>query len=97
MLRQKHSVTEQLRVRPKLPLPATDLALPANPRMPPLLKTYVSLGAKSCGDACWDPDFGVADILMLLQVEDVCPRYARHFFQRPAPAAKPGDAVTHRA
>jgi putative hemolysin len=55
--------------------------------MPPLLKAYVSLGAKACGSPCWDPDFGVADVLMLLQVGELCPRYARHFM-RPADATR---------
>jgi putative hemolysin len=42
----------------------------------------VRLGAKVCGEACRDPDFQVADVLMLLRMEDLNPSYARHFLER---------------
>jgi putative hemolysin len=61
-------------------------------KMPPLLKAYISLGAKACGEAYWDRDFNCADVFMLLNVSDLNPRYARHFLDRsvstPAPAAR---------
>ncbi len=50
--------------------------------MPPLLKAYVRLGARACGEPCWDPDFNVADVLMLLDVDDLNPSYSRHFMGR---------------
>ena len=37
------------------------------------------LGARVCGEPCLDPDFGVADLLMLLDVNDLSPSYERHF------------------
>lgn len=48
-------------------------------QLPPLLKAYLRLGAQVCGAPCWDPEFGVADVFILLKREDLCPRYARHF------------------
>jgi putative hemolysin len=48
-------------------------------KMPPLLKAYLSLGAKACGEAYWDRDFNCADVFMLLDVGHLHPRYARHF------------------
>jgi putative hemolysin len=42
----------------------------------------VRLGAKVCGEACRDPDFGVADALMLLDLNHLNPTYARHFLGR---------------
>jgi putative hemolysin len=53
--------------------------------LPPLLKAYVRLGAKACGEPCRDPDFGVADVLMLLDVDELNPAYSRHFMERAAP------------
>ena len=53
-------------------------------KMPPLLKAYLSLGAKACGEAYWDRDFNCADVFMLLNVSDLNPRYARHFLERSA-------------
>ena len=75
----KYMAPSYQRVRPYHSLPASDIAPPDKVRMPPLLKAYVSLGAKACGDAYWDQDFNCADVFMLLNVSDICPRYARHF------------------
>ena len=47
--------------------------------MPPLLKAYMRLGARICGEPCWDEDFQVADVFILLKRDELCPRYARHF------------------
>ena len=69
----------RLRAIPQRGLPA--LAVPDNltAELPPLLRTYLRLGARVCGEPCWDPDFGVADLFVLLRSADLCPRYARHF------------------
>lgn len=72
------------RVTPRNPLPAADARGAAPVRMPPLLKAYVSLGAKACGDAYWDTDFNCADVFMMLNVLELEPRYARRFFGKPA-------------
>ncbi|GGU83741.1 hypothetical protein GCM10009504_45160 [Pseudomonas laurentiana] len=78
-LRERYLCTEHLRAEPKTPLP--NLALPGNviAEMPPLLKAYMRLGAKICGEPCWDEAFQVADVFILLKRDDLCPRYARHF------------------
>jgi hypothetical protein len=47
-----------------------------------LVKAYLRLGARACGEPCRDPDFGVADVLILLRVADLNPVYARHFIER---------------
>lgn len=78
-IQAKHTAPSYQRVRPYYPLPLPDGETPAKVRMPPLLKAYVSLGAKACGDAHWDRDFNCADVFMLLNVSEMCPRYARHF------------------
>jgi len=85
-LRQHAMAPAGLHVQPSLPLPDTDLPVEANltAPMPPLLKAYVRLGARACGEPCWDPDFKVADVLMLLDVDDLNPAYSRHFLERAA-------------
>ncbi|MGH8506609.1 MAG: GNAT family N-acetyltransferase [Stenotrophobium sp.] len=70
------------RVQPFIPLPAADVRTTSKPKMPPLLKAYLNLGAKACGEACWDRAFNCADVFMLLNVSDLNPRYARHFLDR---------------
>ncbi|WP_312934997.1 L-ornithine N(alpha)-acyltransferase [Pseudomonas sp.] len=78
-LRERYLCNEHLRAEPKNPLPT--LAVPSNviAELPPLLKAYMRLGAKICGEPCWDEDFQVADVFILLKRDDLCPRYARHF------------------
>lgn len=90
-IRGKHLSPEYQRVRPYYPLPAVDGKLAEKVKMPPLLKAYLSLGAKACGEAYWDRDFNCADVFMLLNVSDLNPRYARHFLDRSAPA---NDAIS---
>lgn len=81
-IKAKSMSPEYQRVRPYYPLPAVDGRASDKVRMPPLLKAYLSLGAKACGDAYWDRDFNCADVFMLLNVSDLNPRYARHFLER---------------
>ncbi len=58
------------RVRPRIaaPLPRVpDRAIP----LPALLKGYQKLGAYVCGEPAFDADFGSADLLMLLPLENL--------------------------
>ena len=78
-LRERYLCTEHLRAEPKTPLPTLDVPGNVIAEMPPLLKAYMRLGAKICGEPCWDQDFQVADVFILLKRDELCPRYARHF------------------
>ena len=91
-IRAKHLAPESQRVRPYITLPAADRRSNEKPRMPPLLKAYLSLGAKACGEAYWDRDFNCADVFMLLNVSDLHPRYARHFLGKAAEPVVVGHA-----
>jgi putative hemolysin len=82
-LRRQAMAPAHLKVEPRVPLTTQisgsevlDAPLPA------LLKGYVRLGALACGEPCRDPDFEVADVLMLLDMKRLNPSYARHFLQR---------------
>lgn len=82
-LRRQAMAPAELRVTPRAPLLTTqapDDILDAP--LPALLRAYVRLGAKACGEPCRDPDFGVADVLMLLDVDALNPAYSRHFLDR---------------
>lgn len=86
-LRQHAMAAPELWADPKrmLPTPAAQLDADAiSAPLPPLLKAYVRLGARACGEPCWDPDFNVADVLMLLDVKNLDPSYSRHFMGRAA-------------
>lgn len=81
-LRNHHMADEAYRVSPVLALPEVN-ELPADiVGMPPLLKAYLRLGLKVCGEACWDPDFNVADVFVLLDRSQIDPRYVRHYMGR---------------
>jgi putative hemolysin len=74
----KHLAPPALRVTPHNPWPigpAPERRVP----IPPLLKGYLRLGAWICGAPAHDPDFKVADLLVLLSLDRVDPRYMRHF------------------
>ncbi len=78
---QHNLVINSFGVMPRLPLPAI-AGMPPAPMLPPLIKAYVRLGARICGTPCWDPDFNSADLLVVLDPQEIRSRYARHFLQR---------------
>ncbi len=67
------------RVAPHRPFAHAALARPAKAELPPLIKGYLRLGAKVCGEPAFDPDFNTADFLIWVSLENLQPRYARHF------------------
>jgi putative hemolysin len=64
---------------PRLPLPLDKLNGGLDVEAPPLIKGYLKLGAKICSSPAWDPDFNTADLLTMLRLSDINPRYAKHF------------------
>ncbi|MCL6270373.1 GNAT family N-acetyltransferase [Sansalvadorimonas sp. 2012CJ34-2] len=78
-IRHRYLDNSRVKAIPKTPVP--DISLPENvvARMPALLKTYLRLGAKVAGEPCWDKSFGCADVFILLDTHELCPRYARRF------------------
>jgi putative hemolysin len=78
-VRTRHLAPEQYRVIPRQPWDVDLVPRPARPHLPPLLRGYLRLGAWVCGPPAHDRDFGVADFLVLLELDRVDPRYLRHF------------------
>jgi len=72
---------DTLRVIPKHPLPPLKNSLDGKAFVPPLLKAYLRMGCKVCGEAHWDKDFNVADVLVLLEKENINMRYVKHFLR----------------
>ncbi len=82
-LRRQAMAAEALQVVPRAPLQTRgDVSDVLDAPLPALLKGYVRLGALACGEPCRDPDFEVADVLMLLEMRMLNPSYARHFLER---------------
>ncbi|RMI35428.1 GNAT family N-acetyltransferase [Nocardia stercoris] len=80
LLLAKHAGDPRRRVRPYNPVVVDgrsldELEAPARPKLPPLLRGYLRLGAEICGEPAHDPDFGVADFVALLGLETINTRY----------------------
>lgn len=74
-----HLAPLEYRVFPRHPLPFEKLVTGQVAEVPPLIKGYLRAGAWICGEPAWDPDFNTADLPLLLPMERLNPRYARHF------------------
>lgn len=77
---RRHSAAPELTVRPYRPVvidgrSLDDIDPPARPTIPPLMRGYLRLGAKVCGEPAHDPDFGVGDFPALLDKRQADTRY----------------------
>lgn len=86
-IRAKHLAPSTLWVTPRHQL--TPVPPAERMKMPPLLKAYLKLGAWVAGEPCLDTDFKVADVFILLDVNNLNTRYHRHFMQCGAKRLKP--------
>jgi len=82
----RHLAAPEYRVFPHCRLPVEALeasceesASQSNHRaLPPLIKGYLNIGARICGEPAWDPDFNTADLPVLLSVSNMTQRYKSH-------------------
>ena len=81
-LRETHLAPLEYRVFPRLPLPLEMLRSDLPSETPPLIKGYLRAGAWVCGDPAWDPDFNTADLPLLIPMDKVSDKYAKHFLGR---------------
>lgn len=70
-------VDEQVRARH--PLPVDKLCTGAAAQAPALIKGYLKCGARLLGQPAWDPEFGTADLPLMLKLEDLPEAYRRRF------------------
>jgi len=90
---QNYLTDPEYRVFPHHPFPFDRIVPAATREMPPLLKGYLRIGSRICGEPAWDPDFNSADFLVWLSLANLHPRYARHFEL----LAAQGEAAEHDA
>jgi len=81
VITQKYLADDEYRVTPRVACTLRKAKPDTKATLPPLLKAYTRMGARICGEACWDPDFNVADLFVLLDINQVANRYARHFLK----------------
>lgn len=77
-LKERYYSSDDLRVYPKKELPLSKMTETTDVILPTLLKGYLRLGAKICGEACYDEDFNVADVFILLDRDHLQKRFHRH-------------------
>ena len=79
----EHMAPPEDRVFPRHPLPVERLFNGQPAELPPLIKGYLRAGAYVGGEPAWDPDFNTADLLIMLPMSRINPRYATHFLRQP--------------
>ena len=77
----KHLSPVEYRGFPRSRLPFERLVSGQPTEIPPLLKGYLRAGAWICAEPAWDPDFNTADLLVLLPMSRMNPRYIKHFLK----------------
>jgi len=83
-VKERHLCPLEYRAFPRCRLPLERLDGARRADMPPLVKGYINVGAWICGEPAWDPDFNVADLLILLPLANINARYAQHFLAKAA-------------
>jgi len=78
---ERHLAPIEWRVTPRYRLPVESLDDGQTAALPPLIKGYARLGAMLCGEPAWNPDFNMADLLMLLPLAQLQRNYARHLIE----------------
>ncbi|OBB61446.1 phosphohistidine phosphatase [Mycobacterium sp. 852013-51886_SCH5428379] len=79
---RRHAAPPDYRVHPYRPVTVDgrgldDIDPPARVSVPPLMRGYLRLGARICGEPAHDPDFGVGDFPALLDKRHADVRYLR--------------------
>jgi putative hemolysin len=79
---RRHAAPASCRVHPHRPViidgrPLDEISPPARPVIPPLMRGYLRLGARICGEPAYDADFGVGDFPALLDKRQADTRYLR--------------------
>lgn len=89
----RHRAPQAYTVLPYRPVvlngrPLRDIDPPERTALPPLMRGYLRLGARICGEPAHDPDFGVGDFPALLDKRQADIRYLNRLW--PASAAGQG-------
>jgi putative hemolysin len=79
---RRHPAPADYRVHPHRPViidgrSLDEISPPARPVIPPLMRGYLRLGARICGEPAYDADFGVGDFPALLDKRQADTRYLR--------------------
>lgn len=82
-LRDTHLAPIEDRVFPRLALPVErfDQSLPVD--LPALIRGYLRAGSRVLGPPAWDPTFNTGDLPLMMRLDQLQPRFRRHFLPGP--------------
>jgi putative hemolysin len=78
--REEHLAPMEYRTTPRRKVLLKKESPGGKVQLPPLVKGYLRAGAWICGEPALDTEFNCADFFVLLPLERIESRYARHFF-----------------
>ncbi len=78
-LADEHMCAPEYRMAPRNPLAIGTVEVDTSVKPPPLIKGYLRAGAEIAGAPAVDMAFGTADLPIVLTLDRLAPRYARHF------------------
>src|ERR1700761_6792100 len=92
---RRHPAPPEYRVHPHRPViingrTLDEISPPARPAIPALMRGYLRLGGRICGEPAHDPDFGVGDFPALLDKRQADTRYLRRLRSVSAATAAAG-------
>ena len=93
----RHAAPPEYQVYPYRPVVVDgrtldEIAPPQRPAVPALMRGYLRLGAKACGEPALDVDFGVGDFCVLLDKRQADTRYLRRLRSVSAASEMAGGA-----
>lgn len=92
-IEEKNLAPLSLKTTPTIPVPQHLRCQRDESGIPPLLKTYLRLGALVCGEPFWDKDFNCMDLLILLPLEILEQRYSKHYLKMNQPLDESKNSV----
>ena len=81
LLLRDHLVAPEWRVDPRTPFALGEGEAARPSLLPPLIRGYLHLGAEVCGAPSHDPEFGTADVLIMLSMDRLDQRRARRLLR----------------
>ena len=82
-----------LTVTPTIPIPEHLQCEVDESGIPPLLKAYLRFGVQICGQPCWDADFNVMDVFIILPLRQMKSKYSKHWIKNKAPSIVTNDSA----
>jgi len=78
-LLREHGTAPLWRASPRRPFDASPSV--SRVPIPAAIRGYLHMGAEVCSEPAWDPDFGTADVLMLLSLSRMSGRFANRLLR----------------